>query len=475
MVSGCSGVPNIDKTLSEDYYSSLKEDELHISPSKVRKWINHYAAMDNGQMESDRFLKRYYKHGGKMVWVSYGGVIPSADSLLTSLDSVSEYGLNTRCFYARMLRKEISRYRNLDYKEHDDINKSIAKIEFYLSKSYLRYVCGQRFGFINPNSILNDSVACAALPVVRPDSTFFKQLMQMATEQAIMDTVYNSKPQNPEFYELMNSLKKMPRKDSTLRRKYLIAIERRRWKWKMTPEREEKYVIVNIPACRLWAVTPDSIINMKVVCGSEKTPSPLLSSRIYRIDLNPEWIIPHSIVKKSLLHVGRGYLASRHMFFVDKASGQKLDYASPQQRLDGSVRMVQEGGEGNSLGRIIFRFKNDFSVYLHSTNAPWAFESDTRTESHGCIRVENPYRLACTILGDKGVDLREKLLYSISYNDDEPDKSMLLHNIKVDDNIPVFLDYMTVFRSPQSHKWINYKDIYGYDAKLYSSLKYWVQ
>lgn len=471
-MGGCGDVPNIDKGLSPDYYSPLAERRLHINPDNVSYWAAHFATANYGRCEADRFLRRYYKNGGSFVWVSYDGVKSSADSLLSVLDSVETYGLDKRNFYVATLREEMARLRSLDYQKPGDIDKSVARIEFYLSKALLRYVSGQRYGYVNPNSVLNDSVKVSDLPVVRPTRQWLASVLKLADNGSIMSLVNSSKPDNDDFYTLRQEIAGISPSDTTTLRKYLVAVERSRWKYSIDTVGAERYVVVNIPSYRLWAITPDSTINMKVVCGSVDTPTPLLTSRIYRIDLNPQWIIPRSIVEKSLLHVGTGYLKSRHMFFIDRKTGRRLDYATPEQRLDGSVRMVQEGGEGNSLGRIIFRFNNNFSVYLHSTNAPWAFDSDRRGESHGCVRVARPYTLA-RMVANTDEEQDQKLWYSLTYDTDEPDKQLLLHNIKVNE-VPVVLTYQTVFRSPQTGRWLVYDDIYGYDEKLYKALKYWL-
>jgi murein L,D-transpeptidase YcbB/YkuD len=43
-------------------------------------------------------------------------------------------------------------------------------------------------------------------------------------------------------------------------------------------------------------------------------------------------------------------------------------------------------------------FPNDHSVYLHDTPAKGLFAEDMRALSHGCVRVEDPQRLAELVL-----------------------------------------------------------------------------
>lgn len=68
--------------------------------------------------------------------------------------------------------------------------------------------------------------------------------------------------------------------------------------------------------------------------------------------------------------------------------------------MNGGQYIIQAGGPKNSLGRIIFRFDNNFSVFLHDTSSPWVFQRERRTVSHGCVRVEKPYELALFLLDD---------------------------------------------------------------------------
>ena len=64
----------------------------------------------------------------------------------------------------------------------------------------------------------------------------------------------------------------------------------------------------------------------------------------------------------------------------------------------GRVVVRQPPGEGNALGRLAFMFPNDHSVYLHDTPARELFAEDMRALSHGCVRVEDPERLAEIVL-----------------------------------------------------------------------------
>ena len=65
------------------------------------------------------------------------------------------------------------------------------------------------------------------------------------------------------------------------------------------------------------------------------------------------------------------------------------------------------------LGRIIFRFPNKFSVYLHDTSSPSAFNRESRTVSHGCVRLQRPFDIAEFVLHDADPWLLDKMRLSM--------------------------------------------------------------
>ena len=216
---------------------------------------------------------------------------------------------------------------------------------------------------------------------------------------------------------------------------------------------------------------------MRVGCGTVKTKTPLLTSKIMRMDINPQWILPKSIAK-GIVH-STGYMHRNNMFIADRKLG-RLDasQASYTKIMNGEQHIVQEGGPGNSLGRIIFRFENNFSVFLHDTNSPGFFTRDSRAVSHGCVRIQRPLDFAVFLLADKDADLIERLRYSMTANingrgdqgsKDSVDRSRLLHQLKVEPEVPLFITYFTLY--PDADGTLRqYPDVYGYDKAIIRQL-----
>lgn len=234
------------------------------------------------------------------------------------------------------------------------------------------------------------------------------------------------------------------------------------------PGDSRKHVQVNIPSYNLRAVDGDSVLSMRVCCGAKKTKTPLLSSSLMRMDVNPQWIVPKSI---AVGYVGRtGYMHSQGMFVYDKKLGKlPPEEASYTKISQGEQYIVQSGGAKNSLGRIIFRFENNFSVFLHDTSAPWLFQSAVRAVSHGCVRVERPYDLAVFMLSDKNSSVAEKIKYTMSVDMDgdsggkpKPDRKKMVCNVRIDPQIPLFITYYTMYYGSGGGL-VSYEDVYGFD------------
>ena len=235
-------------------------------------------------------------------------------------------------------------------------------------------------------------------------------------------------------------------------------------------------------------------LTMRVASGSLETKTPLLSSYVYCMDVNPQWIIPKSIVKKSIAHrLNTGYFRSKHYFIRERATGQDIPVSQCNRAMleSGDYLVIQEGGEGNALGRIIFRFNNDFSIYLHDTSSRGVFRQEDRGVSHGCVRVEHPYELALFLLGDGQNKMAEKIAYSMQADvsplgknkeeltdeqlavADTLKRNMLVGRVKVEPKVPIFITYFTLWPSAGGILQ-RYDDVYGYDQVMAAWLaNYW--
>ena len=111
--------------------------------------------------------------------------------------------------------------------------------------------------------------------------------------------------------------------------KILVNMERCRWREADSPARHKKYVLVNIPSFHLYAIDEQDTLAMKIGCGSTKTKTPILNSYIKRMDLNPKWFVPRSIMVKDMVHHAGNpaYVNARNYYISDRSTGEEVNPA----------------------------------------------------------------------------------------------------------------------------------------------------
>jgi len=161
-----------------------------------------------------------------------------------------------------------------------------------------------------------------------------------------------------------------------------IIANMERWRW-LPRDLGNAHVLVNEPdftlkvmhnGAQVWAT--------RIVIGKPSMPTPLLSETMKSITINPTWNVPPSIVHNEYLPA----LAQDPTVLA--RMGLRVSYSG------GEVQITQPPGPGNALGRIRFNFPNRFLVYQHDTPDKYMFGQDLRTESHGCMRVQDPAKYA---------------------------------------------------------------------------------
>lgn len=162
-----------------------------------------------------------------------------------------------------------------------------------------------------------------------------------------------------------------------------------------------RYLLVNIPAYELLLSDNGEIaLRSRVIVGKPKKPTPILSSEIKSMVINPSWRVPRSILEDDLLPKVRlnGDFINQRNFNVFNYENNKVERTAAEwEELAGGLfpyRLEQMPGANNALGRYKFYFPNNFSVYLHDTTNPKLFSHTNRALSSGCIRIEKVDELA---------------------------------------------------------------------------------
>lgn len=478
-------------------FSTLKEPSYCFNSIAIRKGITALSRADRDSTLADQRTRKHYHADGDFLWIDRYGIDSRADTLLAILrEGVAEIGFSAKAFSLDHIEEDMARIRQLRFDgEGNDANSVMARVEYRLTKAYLRYAIGQGYGFFNPLYTLNrldpletDTAGRALgyrrlfdLDMLRPDSMFYSRLFASVTHDSLGQFVRSLQPTDAMFLDLQRQL---PTAGENLRRLLLCNMERRRWRLRKGFDRSGKYVVVNIPAFHLYAHGGDSVVEMRVGCGNVKTKTPLLTSAIQRMDLNPQWHIPMSIIKHDVVrHAGDPSYFERHRYvIVERSSGRQLDpsVVSREMLLSGAYRVSQQGGEGNALGRIVFRFPNNFSVFLHDTSSRDFFSRQQRGVSHGCVRVERPFDLALFLLGERDEWFQDRLRITmgmtpqtergIAYLERNPEHTALLGSQTVSPQVPLAIVYFTYYPDAAG-TYRQWPDVYGYDEVIWRRLK----
>jgi len=237
-----------------------------------------------------------------------------------------------------------------------------------------------------------------------------------------------------------------------------------RWRW-FPYDFGERAIIINIPDYGLAVLenNNDTIQTYKVVVGKPERRTPVLQSTLSNLVINPTWTVPPTILKEDLTPSAvkdRNHFANLNMkiFKGDtEVSAQDWDPL-----LADHYRYVQGPGDHNSLGRIKFNFRNSYSVYIHDTNHKENFGKPYRALSSGCVRVQNPFKLAGYVLeSQKAGWTKDKI--------DELVATGETTNVDIQKSIQVHQLYWTAWMDKSGLQFRN--DIYSLDKILYNKLR----
>ena len=428
------------------------------------------------------------------VWFDRMGVSADADSVCAYLSrEVPRNGLDTAAFFIPAIARDLEIVHQLAFDSVGvSINDLLPRLDANLTKAYIRFATGQRYGFMRPR-VFNRMDPKVGNPgtfarvfdyeVAAPDTT---EAAKKVKEDDRMAYLMESAP---DIYIYKALLKEMD-KTTDAGKRHQIAVNMERCRWQIPhPKANQRQILVNIPAQQLWAIGGDTVLDMRICCGAVPTKTPLLNSEISYMQVNPEWIIPYNIVKTEVAHHAgdSAYFARNRYSIINKESGDTLNVADVNSGalLSGNIRISQRGGVGNSLGRIVFRFPNNFSIYLHDTNNRGAFQRERRTLSHGCVRVQKPFDLACYLLPDADEWTRESLRISmdippvtergrswVRQHADAKRPFRLISYRDVKPHVPLYIMYYTTFPNPKTGAIDFWPDIYGFDKVISKELKW---
>jgi murein L,D-transpeptidase YcbB/YkuD len=248
-------------------------------------------------------------------------------------------------------------------------------------------------------------------------------------------------PTHPQYAALKEALVATPATDEATRDRIRLNLDR--WRW-LPRDLGQKYIIVNVPG--FHATLVENGVNrwkQRAIAGKLSTPTPQLNATAVGVILNPAWNVTKSIEKEAAGKKGFKPIKS--------ADGKRILY------------WQQPPGPTNALGQVKFVMPNSKAIYLHDTNARSRFNDSTRALSHGCVRTQHILDLAAELGSDDGGEwTREKIDEALASK-----KTVQANFVKP---VPVYLVYFSQ-AALLDGRIVNYKDLYGRDAKAMAALQ----
>jgi murein L,D-transpeptidase YcbB/YkuD len=293
--------------------------------------------------------------------------LQDAKDLLSAIRGIGSEGLFARDYQPAALAAAIAKG------EGDDLNQLASKLFVWLAED-LRdgrtpMTAREQWFAVDPDQDLHPNSA----------------LLAQATEtHDVKGTLRSLLPTHPD-YALLRQLLQTTKDPAKLA---LVRANMDRWRW-LARDLGLQYLMINVPEQMLRLTVNNQIITTyRAIVGKPgKTATPQLAEMVENVVFNPTWTVPQSIVK------GEGLGAD---LLAHPAKAKRLNYAV-KQLSDGTIQVVQQPGENNSLGRVKLDMPNEFAIYIHDTPNRNLFAQENRALSHGCIRAERATELAMTM------------------------------------------------------------------------------
>ncbi len=297
-------------------------------------------------------------------------------------------------------------------------------------------------------------------PVLAEEVNYYDD--QLAQAVMAFQSAHGLKPDGiigPHTLKLMN----ITRQDKI--DQILVNLERLRW---VEPEKPARYVMVNVPSARLWAVEDNQVkLEMPVVVGREKRETKIFSAMITGVRFNPTWTVPPTIKKDDYLpelQKDPYYLSDRGIELVQDGmtiDPGTIDWGAATWRQVNNMKMVQGSGSANPLGLVRILMDNPYNIYLHDTPSKSLFKLDNRALSSGCVRVEDAQALADFILTPNqgwSTERKQDILNSGRQT-----------NISTESPLSVYILYQTIWLGDRGQLVYGH-DIYQKDKNLLKAL-----
>ncbi|MEO5891293.1 MAG: L,D-transpeptidase family protein [Ferruginibacter sp.] len=398
------------------------------------------------------------------IWVKTGTNLKPTWEAMLIIDCVLQFGLEHSDYHPDELLYP-TLHAMLDTPANFS-NARKARFDIMLTDALINLMNHLHHGKLNP-VFTADKIDADTLANFRAEAALANALHQ----NDFMASILSVQPKIQEYVKLQNHLRLLTGQyiddcyevpDGQVRQ---IAINMERLRW--INSGENAYVHINIPSFTLKFHQPDTVYQFKVIVGKPATQTPVLQSNIAYFTTAPDWKVPAKIFAKEILPKAQkdnSYL-ERNQFAIYNNKGTYIVPAIAAlrqiQQNPGGYYIRQSSGCDNSLGLIMFRFQNPYSVYLHDTPEKKLFARDARALSHGCIRVENAGKLADIMLKYDGSGKSIPIVHNAM-------NAYKTKTFTLKTAVPIKITYLTC--EVNEGELITYTDIYKKDQALEMAL-----
>ncbi|MBT9392303.1 L,D-transpeptidase family protein [Hymenobacter sp. NST-14] len=404
----------------------------------------------------------YRQHESTTYWVADSGWTPRAREALALLHRSADVGLDP----ARYSRPPFT-----DLPAQVPVPAAdLARAELHLTDALLQYLHELRYGLLTAHTLTPRPTADSLTAQATAD------LLHAALAAPDLAPALLRNQPTARAYRLLQSawvqaLHQSPLDSARLMqdttagfRRVALNLERLRW----SAPADSEYAVVNIPAYRLQLVRDGRVVlTHRVIVGKPEFPTPVLSSEVVVFVVAPEWRVPYSIAVREFLPELRrdpGYLSDHHYRLYDGRNRPVNPWHINWKKITPETFVYairQRAGSFNALGNVVFYFPNQHTVFLHDTPARAAFRLADRALSHGCVRVENPFKLADYLLRREG---RARELVGLYQRVKAHEKQ----TFRLQRSLPIYLRYYTC--ETDNGRLVFLPDVYHQDAQLAAAL-----
>ena len=126
-----------------------RQQLLADSAQSAKQCLTDIIASSHDSLQADKMVDSYYKDGGSWMWVGEDtAFLAKACSVADYIEGqAKEMGFAPKAFFTESIREDVSHFRTLDFDStQTSVSEAMARLELNLSKAYLRYALGQRYG-----------------------------------------------------------------------------------------------------------------------------------------------------------------------------------------------------------------------------------------------------------------------------------------------------------------------------------------